>query len=246
MNGRATDWNNDCRKRRTAAAGFFPQSGRKVQHRRKATLVLRTVVGRVKVEVWQGQDPQTRRWGVPMRVVWGLRTGQRMSPTLEDRLVFTVTLAGSYEGAAQVAGKWGSPVDDSVLHALVQRLGHRAEAQTQHRLKSAPPAASASPRRPSELAVLMVDGWFARFRGPGWGRPRTRQERVAWHEIKTGVFHRLEQAARTAGGRGMIAGKTVVRWQGEALELGRRLHWEALRGGLAAARATLVVGDGIP
>jgi hypothetical protein len=227
-------------------AEFFPQSGRPVQHRRKATLRLRTVVGPVQLEVWQGKDRQTRRWGIPMRAVWGLRARQRMSPALEDKLAFTATLAGSYEGAAQVAGKWGCPVDDSVLHALVQRLGQRAEVQVQQRLKQGPPAARSPQRRPSELAVLMVDGWFARFRGPGWGRKRAQQERVEWHEIKTGVFYLLEQAACTEGGRGMIADKTVVRWQGAAAELGRRLHWEALRGGLAEARATLVLGDGIP
>ena len=50
----------------------------------------------------------------------------------------------------------------------------------------------------------MVDGWYARFRGPGWGRKHTRHERVEWHEIKTGVFYLLDQAARTKGGRGML------------------------------------------
>ena len=34
-----------------------------------------------------------------------------------------------YEAAAQVAGKWGCPVDDSVIHALVQRTGSVAQAQ---------------------------------------------------------------------------------------------------------------------
>jgi hypothetical protein len=37
----------------------------------------------------------------------------------------------------------------------------------------------------------MVDGWFARFRGPGWGRKKTQKERVEWHEIKNGVEWRL-------------------------------------------------------
>lgn len=207
---------------------------------------LRTVVGRIELEVWHGQDPQDRHWGIPMREVWGLSPHQQMSPALEDKLVFTATLASSYEGAAQVAGKWGCPVDDSVLHALVQRVGSRAEEQIQERLKQGPPPVRQPQRRPSELAVLMMDGWFARFRGPGWGQKKTPQERVEWHEIKTGVFYRHEQAARTEGDRGMIADKTVVRWQGEALELGRRLQWEALRGGLAQAEATLVLGDGIP
>jgi len=207
---------------------------------------LRTVVGVVGLEVWRGRDPQAQRWGIPIREVWGLSAGQRMSPVLEEKLVFTVTLASSYEGAAQVAGKWGCPVDDSVIHALVQRLGARAEAQVQERLQRAPLSVRLPQRRSSELAVLMLDGWFARFRGPGWGKKKSPSEHVEWHEIKTGVFYLQEQAGRTAGGRGIIADKTVVRWQGEALELGRRLHGEALRGGLADARSALVVGDGVP
>src|SRR5512136_2358049 len=39
--------------------------------------------------------------------------------------------------------------------------------------------------------------------------------------------------------------KVVVRTQGDPADLGRRLHWEALRGGLARAKETLVLGDGI-
>lgn len=70
----------------------------------------------------------------------------------------------------------------------------------------------------------MLDGWQARFRGPGWGWEQTQEERVEWHEVKTGVFYRHEQAAQTSGGRGVISRKIVIRWQGEALELGRRLH----------------------
>ena len=38
----------------------------------------------------------------------------------------------------------------------------------------------------------------------------------------------------------------MVGWQGEGLELGRRLHWEAQRGGLGRARQVLAVGDGAP
>jgi hypothetical protein len=36
----------------------------------------------------------------------------------------------------------------------------------------------------------------------------------------------------------------VVRWKGEPVEFGRRLGWEARRGGLGRAKETLVVGDG--
>src|SRR5436309_2572674 len=144
-----------------------------------------------------------------------------------------------------MATKWGCAVEDSVVHELVQRLGSKVEAQTQERLKELPQEKQPK-RAASELAILMIDGWQVRFRGPGWGKKKTKKKRVEWHELKTGVFYLHEQAARTAGGRGVIIDKTLVRWQGEPLELGRRLHWEALRGGLGRAKQSLVLGDGIP
>lgn len=168
-----------------------------------------------------------------------------MSPALEDKLAFTVTATVSYEGAAAVAGKWNCPVDDSTLHGLTQRLGGRAEAQSQERLKSV--VAELRPERAaSKLAVFMLDGCLLRYRGPGWAKKRTKKKRVEWHELKTGVFYLQEQAGRTAGGRGVLAEKVVVCWQGEGAELGRRLHWEALRRGLPRAEWILVVADGAP
>jgi hypothetical protein len=204
---------------------------------------LRSVVGVIELKIWQGQDPADGHWGCPIRERWALAAHQQMSPALEEKLAFTATLADSYADAALLAEKWGCAVDDSVIHALVQRLGERAEEQTQERLKQV--ATEREPRRrASELGVLMMDGWQARFRGPGWGQQKTQQERVAWHEMKTGIFYLQEQAARTEGNRGVLAEKRMVRWLGEPVELGRRLHWEALRGGLGRARDKLVLGDG--
>lgn len=168
-----------------------------------------------------------------------------MSPGLEDKLAFTLTATGSYSEAAAVAQKWGCEVDDSTLHVLAQRLGQRAEQQTQERLASVPPELTAQRAAP-ELAVFMLDGWQARYRGPGFGKKKTRKKRVEWHEVKVGVFYLQEQAGRTAGGRGVLTEKVVVCWQGEPTELGRRLHWEALRRGLGRAQWILVVGDGAP
>src|SRR5262245_51186713 len=106
---------------------------------------LRSVVGSVRLEVWQGQDPADKHWGIPIRERWGLKAHQRMSPVLEEKLVFTATLANSYEASAQIASKWGSQVDDSAVHGLVQRMGSKAEAQTQQRLKQVP--AESQPQR---------------------------------------------------------------------------------------------------
>jgi hypothetical protein len=160
-------------------------------------------------------------------------------------VIFTATATGTYEQAAAVASKWGCAVDDSTVHALVQRLGELAETQMQQRLKT-PPCPADPQRASSDLVVLMLDGWQVRQRGPGWGKKRTVQPRVAWHELKTGVFYRQEQASVSAGGRGVLAEKVVVSWQGEPGELGARLHYEALRRGLGCARHVLGVADGAP
>jgi len=162
---------------------------------------------------------------------------------LEDKLAYFATVTGSYAAAAKLAAKVGSPVEDSTIHELVQRRGAKAEAQTQQRLQTTP-AEAAPARAPTPRAVLMVDGFQVRFRGPGWGKQKTAAPRVEWHELKLGVFYRQEQAVREP--RGQLLEKVLVGWQGDGLELGRRLHWEARRGGLGRAQAVLGVGDGAP
>jgi hypothetical protein len=170
---------------------------------------------------------------------------EKLTPGFAEKLCFTATATGSYEEAAQVASKWSQTVDDSTLHALVQRVGVRAEGQAQQRY--AAPAQERLPQRgPTELGVLLVDGCQLRYRGAGWGLQKTGEDRVEWHELKLGVFYRHEAAARTESGRGLLIDKLVVSWQDQALELGRRLHWEALREGLARAQDTLFLADGAP
>ena len=193
--------------------------------------------------MWRGEDPADGHWGCPIRERWGLSPHQRLSPGLEDKLAYFGTVASSYEAAAKLATKLGCPVEDTTIRAVVQRLGAKAESQVQGRLHL--PVLEKEPGRgPTPLAVLMLDGFQVRFRGPGWGRKRTQKPRVEWHEMKLGVFYRQEQATRAE--RGQLAEKVMVGWQGEGLELGRRLHWEAQRGGLGRARAVLAVGDGAP
>jgi hypothetical protein len=226
-------------------AAFSPQSQSLAVHRHHQPMQLRTEAGVVKLEVIYGQDAADRHWGCPIRECWGLTSHQQLSLALEDKLAFTITATASYEEAAALAQKWGVPVTDSLLHALTRRLGTRAEQQKQDRLKE--PPVEAEPRRaPAKLGVLMLDGWQVRQRGPGWGKRKTKQNRVEWREWKTGVYYAQEKSGRTSGGRGVITDKLVVGWQGEPVEFGRRLHWEALRGGLGRAQARLVVGDGAP
>ncbi len=206
---------------------------------------MRTSVGEIELKVCYGYDPGAKQWGCPMRQRWGLAPAQHTSPALEDKVLFTVTATGTYEQAAAVANKWGSPMDDSTVHALVQRRGAQAEAQTQARLKTVP-VEIAPQRAPSALDVVMIDGFLVRFRGSGWGQEPMSEPHVEWHEMKTGVFYRHEQAGRNESGRRLLAEKVVVSWQGAAVELGERLHHEALRRGLGRAAQVEAVGDGAP
>lgn len=224
-------------------ARLFPQGSHRLVHRRKRKLTLRTQTGEVVVETDYGQDKESGQWLCPQREIWGVGAHQKITPRLQDKLAFTVTATGCYEEAAALSAKWGCPIDDSTLHALVQRAGAKAEAQIQQRLKE-PARLLHPPRKASDLAVLLMDGWMGRFRGPGWGKKKTVQARVEWREIKTGVFYCAEQSAKASNGRGVLTDKVIVNWQGSPDELGRRLNWEAVRHGLARAKNTLVLSDG--
>jgi hypothetical protein len=209
--------------------------------RRKLTL--ESSVGTVKVMTDYGQESGGGAWVCPQRQAWGVGPHQKMTPALQDKLCFTVTVTGSYESAAQLAGKWGCAVDDSTLHALAQRVGARAEEQVKQRVQS--PAQEREPQqKPSALGVLLVDGWQVRHRGAGWGCKKTQQNRVEWHEMKMGVYYGIEQAVVKENGRGQLADKVVVSTLGDAVELGQRLHWEALRAGLGRAKNLEMLADG--
>jgi len=199
---------------------------------------LDTLFGRIALKVWRGKNPTDQTWGIPVRQWWGLTAHQQMSPALEDRLAYFVTVTGAFETAAQLARKLGLPMNDARLHALTQRLGRRAQAQSQARLQTVP--AEKDPQRaPSPLGVLLLDGYLVRHRGPGWGCKKTLKNRVEWHEQKVGVFYRHEQSTP-----GELVEKVVVSGQTSALELSQRLHWQAQRYGLNRARQLLALGDG--
>lgn len=214
-----------------------------LKQRRHRPLTLRSEFGDVRLVVDYGQHPDTGQWYCPVKGAWQLGPHQKITPGYAEKLCFTATATGSYEEAAQVASQWSQSIDDSTVHALVQRAGARAEEQAQARYEQVPQERQPQ-REPSRLGVLMVDGCQMRYRGPGWGKQKTQKERVEWHELKLGVYYRLEESAHTQSGRGILANKIVVAWQDQPLELGRRLHWEGLREGLGRARKLLYLGDG--
>jgi hypothetical protein len=198
----------------------------------------------VELTVDYGQEPATGRWHCPQRQAWALAPHQKITPGLAEKLCFTAAATTSYEQAAAVATQWGVAVDDSVIHQQVQRAGERAEQQAEAR-RVEPPAAPA-PVVPPGALVIMMDGWLLRHRGGDWGvKPAAAAgERVAWQECKSAVIYRLDHAAQTAGGRGLLVEKFVVAYVGDPLEFGRRVQAEARRRGLGQAARVYVVSDG--
>jgi hypothetical protein len=140
-----------------------------------------------------------------LRERWQLAAYQQLSPGWQQQLAFTLTVTTSYDGAAALLRQLGHQAEDPTLHTLAQTLGARAEAQTQERMKR--PVQEQTPQGAAgEVGVLMLAGWRVRQRGPGWGKKKTLQPRVEWHELKTGVFYMQEQAV-PKNGRGLLSDK---------------------------------------
>ena len=62
--------------------------------------------------------------------------------------------------------------------------------------------------------------------------------------MKMGVYYAIEPAVVQENGRGQLADQVVVSTLGDAVELGQRWHWEALRAGLGRAKNWEMVADG--
>jgi hypothetical protein len=222
-------------------AAVCPQTGQGLKDLRWRDLQLTSVSGVVKVRVRHGYSPALGQWICPARGAWGLKAYQRLSPELESRLAYTASETTSYEAAAQMATRWGSPVSDGCIHQHLQSLGQAAEElELPHPVK---PLAE-----PEFSLVIMLDGWMARERGPDWGAgPRKKApQRILWHEIKSAVIYRLERRVATESGRGMLIEKFVVATPPETspVDFGAAVQAEARRRGVARAKHVYLVMDG--
>jgi len=205
-----------------------------VRERRRRVKSLRSLHGPIELNLWYGREGSDGRWGCPLLESWGIQAHQQWTPAAQRRLASTAATSLTYAEAAELMAEWGLAVTDSTLHALVQKAGAKADQQTHSRLER-PPAPHQVPAQPTDLLNLMIDGCQIRFRGPGWGHPRSGQAHVEWHELKLGVCYRQENAL-VSKSRGLLSDKRLVSWRGEGAELCRRLHWEAQAQGLGLAR----------
>jgi hypothetical protein len=229
-------------KQADAIPAACPQSGLVLKRQQKTSFTLMTVSGCVRIEAIRGYWSASASWVCPVREQWGLANWARLSPELEERLAYNATQAGSFEKAAELASRWGTPISDDAIHALVQRAAERSKEIS----PPSPPPPKA--REPSFSLIIMIDGWMARERGQDWGaEPGTLpQERVSWREVKSAVLYRLEDRAQNSSGRGMIIDKKVVAVAPgtEVLDLGAMIQEQAIGCGIARATNVFVVADG--
>ncbi len=218
-----------------------PKSGELLKCRKRQRLKLMTCVGTLVLKSWRGYSPALQRWVNPARERWDLQPKQRLSPELQSRLGYTATVTGSYQKAAATATRWGTPISDNTVHAVVQQLGGKAQ-------EISLPALPQSAQEPEFSMVIMMDGWMARQRGPHWGASKRKKKanRVDWKEVKSAVIYRLEQSVQKASGRGLLIEKYVVACppDTEPLDFGAAVQAEARRRGLGRARCVYVVHDG--
>lgn len=218
-----------------------PQSGVVLKYRKRQRLKVMTCAGEIVLKTIRGYSSVLGRWINPARERLGLKPRQRISPELQSRLAFNATATGSYEKAAATARRWGTPISDDTVHAVVQRLGEPACAL-------ALPALTPTTPEPEFSMVIMMDGWLVRRRGPDWGVGRRKKsaERFEWKEVKSAVIYRLEQNVKKASGRGLLVQKYVVACAPETspVDFGAAVQAEALRRGLGRAQKVYVVIDG--
>ena len=260
IEAQAREWHRQQLQKRLQQAAeeqgaVCPHTGELLQEARYETVTLETCAGTVRLRAHYGRHPKTRQWQHPIRLLWGLQPHQRLSPQLQDRVSYTAVETDSYERAAKMATKWGTPVAASTIHKHAQRMGREAALQTKEReeqLMTAATQAQAVAPLPNGLElfclVVMMDGFMARERGTDWALkpPEAKGARVAWHEVKAATIYRVDQVAQKASGRRQILQKfwVLAPTQTPPQEFGRAVHAEAIRRGMGKAQFIFVLADG--
>ena len=232
-----------------------PDTGEALQEARYETVTLDTCVGTIALRAHYGRHPQSGKWLHPIRLLWGLKARQRLSPQLQERVSYTAAETDSYERAAKMATKWGTPIAASTIHKHAQQMGQEAAAQTQVRekqLMDVATQAQAIAPLPNGLEVfclvVMMDGFMARERGVDWALkpPEAKGSRVEYHEVKAATIYRVDQVAQKESGRGQILQKfwVLAPTQTPPDQFGRAVHAEAIRRGMGNAKYVFVLADG--
>ena len=85
-----------------------------------------------------------------------------VSPVFELKLAATAMETGSFEKASRLCREWGCAVSDDKIMDVVRGVSGRC---SEEKLPSLCDDAAGR----EDTLVVMMDGWFARHRGPQWG-----------------------------------------------------------------------------
>ena len=260
VEAQAREWHRQQLQKRLQQAAdeqgaVCPNTGERLQEARYEIVTLDTCAGTVTLKAHYGRHPKTQCWQHPLRRLWQLKPRQRLSPHLQDRVSYTAVETDSYERAAKMATKWGTPIAASTIHKHAQQMGREATAQSQAReeqLMDAATQAQAVALPPNGLEVfcltVMMDGFMVRERGADWALkpPEAEGARVQWHEVKAATIYRVDQVAEKESGRRQILQKfwVLAPTQTPPEQFGRAVHAEAKRRGLGKAKYVFVLADG--
>jgi hypothetical protein len=205
--------------------------------------------GELTVRRTRGYCPRCRKWRAPADAALGLVDTNGYSPAVQEMTALLATKMPVGEASLVLERLTGIKVPRATLDREARRQGQRA-VQLRRALDAQP---AAPPARQLELAlepyqmILQIDAWNIRERDH-WGETtayrKKGDEPERWHWVYTGTCFRLDQRARTAGGRPLIVERGFAATREGIDALREQLHAEARRRGLGQAAGALVIADG--
>jgi len=207
--------------------------------------------GTISIGRSRGYCKRCRKWRYPADAALGLEETAGYSPRVQEMAALLASKMPVSEASAVLEHLTGVKLPRATLDREARRQGERAR-RVRHREDEQACGAAPKPVQaelvlePYQL-IIQMDAWNIRERD-AWGKTkvlrRAGQEPERWHWVYTGTCFRLDQRAKTAGGRPVISERGFVATREGIDALREQLYAEALRRGLGQAAGALVIGDG--
>ncbi len=190
--------------------------------------------GTITVKRTRGYCKRCRKWRVPADTALGLAESAGYSPAVQDMAALLASKMPVGEASAVLEHLTGVKLPPATLDREARRQGQRAREVRRQLDEPASGTKAVQPElvlEPYQL-IIQMDAWNIRERD-AWGKTqslrRAGREPERWHWVYTGTCFRLDQRAKTAGGRPVISERGFVATRGGIDALRGQLHAEALR-----------------
>lgn len=199
----------------------------------------------------RGYCKRCRKWRFPADSVLGLEQSGGYSPRVQEMAGLLASKMPVGEASAVMGHLTGVKMPRATLDRVARRQGQRAQKlrrqEDERACHNRPKAVQSELVLEPYQMIIQLDAWNIRERDQ-WGQTRAlrrkAQEPERWHWVYTGTCFRLDQRAKTAGGRPVISERGFVATREGIDGLREQLYAEALRRGLGQAGGALVIGDG--